>query len=194
VLEPEELGQRKNDLAQALRDLRKQAGLTGGRLAARCGISQSKISKIETGKVLPSLADVERILGSLGVTGDMAEEISSLARLANTEFADLRSLSRKGLHYKQRELASFEANASHIRFFLPTMLTGLLHAPEYARASLATIPGDHSTAETFSGAVIMRDPRDVTYHLELFKTFESYAAPAEESRAILARVQSEFIS
>ena len=55
MFEPEELGQRKDELAGALREARKRAGLTGNRLAARCGISQSKISKIETGKVLPDV-------------------------------------------------------------------------------------------------------------------------------------------
>ena len=58
MLEPEDLGKRKSDLAQELRRLRRQAGLTGDRLAARAGMSQSKISKIETGKILPSLLDV----------------------------------------------------------------------------------------------------------------------------------------
>jgi transcriptional regulator with XRE-family HTH domain len=276
VLEPEELGQRKHDLARHLRDLRKQAGLTGDRLSARCGISQSKISKIETGKVLPSLTDVERILGALDASGEVIEKVISLARLANTEFAGLRASLRRGLHHRQSELSAIEANASHIRFFLPTMITGLLHTPEYAKASLATIPGDHSkaiakrlerqsilydstkrftfiltelalrwplcepsvmavqlgriatlaalpniqvgvialgpkrlpegplntftvydeslaTAETFGGAVVMRDPRDVSYHLELFKTFEGYAMPKEESRAFLTALQDEFI-
>ena len=60
MFEPETLGQRKDELAAALREARRQAGLTGDRLAARCGISQSKISKIETGKVLPSATDVAR--------------------------------------------------------------------------------------------------------------------------------------
>ena len=40
VFEPEELGQRKDELALALREARKHAGLTGERLAARCGISR----------------------------------------------------------------------------------------------------------------------------------------------------------
>jgi transcriptional regulator with XRE-family HTH domain len=81
VFEPEELGQRKDELALALRDARKAAGLTGDRLAARCGISQSKISKLETGKVLPSTSDVERILSALGVGEERQRELAALARL-----------------------------------------------------------------------------------------------------------------
>jgi transcriptional regulator with XRE-family HTH domain len=267
VFEPEELGQRKDELALALRDARKQAWLTGERLAARCGISQSKISKIETGKVLPSATDVERILTALGVGGERSADLMALARLANTEFQSVRASLQRGLHQKQRELAALEADSQHVRFFLPLMITGLLQTPEYARASLANFPGDHpqaiakrldrqaalynpakrftfvlteaavrwqlceprvmavqmgrlaslselpnirlgiipldtyvpdgplntftvyderiATAETFGGVIMMRDPRDVTYHLELFTFFEHYAVFDDEVRALL---------
>lgn len=267
MYEPEELGARKDELALALRDARTAAGLTGERLAARCGISQSKISKLETGKVIPSITDMERILTALGTGQERTTELLALARLANTEYQSVRASLRRGLHHKQRELAALEADATHIRFFLPLMLTGLLHTPEYARASLANFPGDHGqaiarrldrqgslynrskrftfllteaavrwqlvepavmavqmgrlaslselpnirlgiipldtyipdgplntftvyderivTAETFGGAIIMRDPRDVAYHLELFAFFERYAVFGDEARKLL---------
>jgi transcriptional regulator with XRE-family HTH domain len=267
VFEPEELGSRKDELAVGLRDERKAAGLTGERLAARCGISQSKISKIETSKVLATATDVERILTALGAGPDRMAELMALARLANTEFQSVRASLRRGLHQKQRELAALEADSQHIRFFLPLMITGLLQTPEYARASMANFPGDHpqavakrldrqamlyspakrftfilteaavrwqlceppvmavqmgrlaslselpnirlgvipldryvpdgplntftvyderiATAETFGGVIMMRDPRDVSYHLELFSFFERYAITGDEVRALL---------
>jgi transcriptional regulator with XRE-family HTH domain len=250
-----------------LREARKSAGLTGERLAARCGISQSKISKIETGKVLASLTDVERIVTALGARQELTDELLALARLANTEFQSTRTDMKRGLYRKQRELAALEADTTHIRFFLPTMITGLLQTPEYARASLGVFPGDHgqaiakrldrqatlydrakrftfllteaavrwqlvepavmavqigrlaslselpnlrlgiipldacvpdgplntftvyddriATAETFGGVIMMRDPRDVAYHLELFAFFERYAVFGDEVRKLL---------
>jgi transcriptional regulator with XRE-family HTH domain len=274
VFEPEELGQRKDELATALREARKQAGLTGDRLAARCGISQSKISKIETGKVLPSITDVERILTAFGLGGERTAELITLVRLANTEFQSVRASLQRGLHQKQRELAALEADSQHIRFFLPLMITGLLQTPEYARASLANFPGDHpqaiakrldrqaalynsakrftfvlteaavrwqlceprvmavqmgrlsslselpnirlgiipldryvpdgplntftvyderiATAETFGGVIMMRDPKDVTYHLELFAFFEQYAAFDDAVRTLLESYAQRF--
>ncbi len=146
VLEPEELGQRRADLAGILRGLRKQAGLTGDRLAARCGISQSKISKIETGRVLPSVVDVERMLRALDAPEEVVEETAALARLANTEFEGLRDIVRRGLHKKQAELAALEATSTEFRYFLPVMITGLLATPEYARASLGRSTGDIARA------------------------------------------------
>lgn len=146
ILEPDELGARKDELANALREARKAAGLTGERLAARCGISQSKISKIETGKVQATVTDVERILTALGARRDLTDELLALARLANTQFENTRIDLRRGLYRKQRELAALETDAAHIRFFLPTMITGLLQTPEYARASLGVFQGDHAQA------------------------------------------------
>jgi transcriptional regulator with XRE-family HTH domain len=276
VFEPEELGQRKEELAARLRDARQAAGLTGERLAARCGISQSKISKIETGKALATATDVERILTALGAGPEQANELLALARLANTEFQGVRASLRRGLHQKQRELAALEAEAQHVRFFLPLMITGLLQTPEYAAASVANFPGDHpqaiakrldrqttlynqanrftfvlteaavrwqlckprvmavqmgrlaslselpnirlgvipldryvpdgplntftvyderiATAETFGGVIMMRDPRDVNYHLELFAFFEGYAVFDDEVRALLGSYAQGFRS
>jgi transcriptional regulator with XRE-family HTH domain len=276
VFEPEDLGQRKDELAAGLREARRRAALTGDRLAARCGISQSKISKIETGKVLPSATDVERILSALGVSAERQSELVALAKLANTEFQSVRAALQRGLHQKQRELAALEADARHIRFFLPLMITGLLQIPEYARASLANFPGDHPraiakrldrqaslydahkrftfilteaavrwqlckpkvmavqmgrlaslselpnlrlgiipldtyvpdgplntftvyderivTAETFGGVIMMRDPRDVAAHLQLFEFFEHYAVFGSDARALLGEYAEAFRS
>jgi hypothetical protein len=109
-------------------------------------MSQSKISKIETGKLVPSSTDVERILRATKATPEEAEEISGLARVANTEYQNWRASLRRGLHHKQAELATLEATSSTFRYFLPSMITGLLQTPEYARASLASLPGDHTRA------------------------------------------------
>ncbi|MGW5767761.1 helix-turn-helix domain-containing protein [Streptomyces longwoodensis] len=143
TFEPEQLGQSSQELASKLRELRKRAGLSGVRLAARCHMSQSKVSRIENGKVRPSLVDVEQILRALDAPPAMVEEVAALARLANTEWRNLRELRRKGLGTRQAELKALEESSSHIRFFLLSMVTGLLATPEYVRASLA-----HSTADT----------------------------------------------
>ncbi|MFI5973950.1 helix-turn-helix domain-containing protein [Streptomyces sp. NPDC051452] len=146
TFEPEQLGRSGQELASMLRDLRKRAGLSGVRLAARCNMSQSKVSRIENGKVRPSLVDVEQILRALDAEPALVAEVTALTRIANTEWQDSRSLRRKGLHTKQFELAGLEASSTEFRFFLLSMITGLLATPEYIRASLAHVPGDHSRA------------------------------------------------
>jgi len=107
-------------------------------------MSQSKVSKIENGRVTPTVLDVDRILKALSVPSTVADEVLGLARLANTQFHDVRSSIRRGLHHRQRDLAALEASARQFRYFLPVMITGLLHTPAYARRSLSRFPGDQS--------------------------------------------------
>ncbi|MFD8481175.1 helix-turn-helix domain-containing protein [Kitasatospora sp. NPDC059673] len=144
TIDPEQLGRSKSDLAKELRELRKRAGLTGVRLARLCSMSQSTISKIETGKKIPTLTEVERILRAVGAPANIVDEISALARSANTQWQEVRASWRLGLEKRQAELTALETGARELRFFLPAMLTGLLATPEYVRASLEYSPGDIS--------------------------------------------------
>lgn len=146
TFEPEELGQSRADLADTLKTLRKRAGVTQTRLAQRCNMSQTKISNIEGAKLTPTLVDVELILRALDAPPDLVTRMAALARTANTEWQDVWSQRRTGLEKKQNELAGFEQSSSEFRYFLLSMVTGLLATPEYVRGSLAHIPGDHSKA------------------------------------------------
>lgn len=109
-------------------------------------MSQSKVSRIESGRTRPSLVDVEQILRALEAPPELVAEVSALARLANTEWRNLRELRRKGLGTRQTELKALESSSTHMRYFLLSMITGLLATPEYVRASLAHSPADTSKA------------------------------------------------
>ncbi len=54
------------DLGTTLRTLRESAGLTQAELARRAGLGKSRLSKYESGKELPKLASLEKLLGELG--------------------------------------------------------------------------------------------------------------------------------
>ncbi|MFE0131770.1 helix-turn-helix domain-containing protein [Streptomyces sp. NPDC059037] len=158
--EPEELGQSRSDLATTLKDQRKRAGWTQIRLAKRCNMSQTKISNIESGKLTPAIIDVELILEALGAEGPFAVEILTLARSANTEWQDHWASRRRGLDKKQNELARLEAASTEFRYFLLSMITGLLATPEYVRASIADVPGDQSKtiAKKLERQSVLLDP------------------------------------
>ncbi|MFJ9028592.1 helix-turn-helix domain-containing protein [Streptomyces sp. NPDC102274] len=136
-IDPQQAGQDRLDLATALKELRRASGLSGERLAVRCGMSQSKVSRIETGRFLPSVVDVQQILRALGLDDATAADLLSLAQVANAEYEDVRTSVRRGLHHRQRELAALESGARHMRHFLPAMVTGLLQTPDYMRQALS---------------------------------------------------------
>ncbi|MBN9737508.1 XRE family transcriptional regulator [Pseudonocardia sp. P1] len=137
-MEPGWTTEDREDLAAALLRLHRASGLSGERLARRAGMSQSKISRIETGRLLPSVVDVEQMLAGLGIDGQSRTDLLALTRVANSEFQDVRSSVRRGLHHRQRELAALEQRATEIRHFLPALITGLLQTPGYMRAALST--------------------------------------------------------
>lgn len=136
MFEPDAVRQDRKGLAESLRALRRDSGLSGERLAKRAHMSQAKISRIETGRLLPSITDVERILRALEVPTDEAAELLSLAKIANTDFLSRRKTRRYGLPHRQREIAALMEQSSQIRFVLPTMLSGLLQTPEYVRSDV----------------------------------------------------------
>lgn len=154
AIEPEQLGQSGLELAAMLKQLRKQAGLSGARLAARCNMSQSKISRIEGNKLRPSLVDVEQILRGLHVSAAVAAEAMATARIAQTEWQDRKALHRKGLDKKQLELAGLEATTTDFRYFMLSMTTGLLATPDYIRESIS-----HGPPAQYAKAVGMKIER-----------------------------------
>jgi transcriptional regulator with XRE-family HTH domain len=160
--EPERAGEDRQDLAGALLRLRRASGLSGERLARRCGMSQSKVSRIETGRLLPSLVDVEQMLTGLGVDEPTKRELLALARVANTEYQDVRLSVRRGLHHRQRELAALEQSATDIQHFLPVLVTGLLQTPEYMRVAIST-PVEPATGDV-GKAVAAKLERQAVLH------------------------------
>ena len=168
-LDPEQAGHDRQSLATALRDLRRASGLSGERLARRCHMSQSKVSRIENGRLLPSVVVVNRILRALGVDQATSAELLALARVANIEYQDIRDSVRRGLHHRQRELAALEADAREMRHFLPTLITGLLQTPEYMRAAMDT-PVEPAGGDTAT-AIALKLERQAILH-DKSKSFE----------------------
>lgn len=172
-LDPEQAGRDRQSLAEALGDLRRAAGLSGERLARRCHMSQSKVSRIETGRLLPSVVDVERILRALDVDQTTSAELLGLARVANTEYQDIRATVRRGLEHRQRELAALEADARQMRHFLPALPTGLLQIPEYIRAAMDT-PVEPAAGDTSTAIALKLERQDVLHdkakHFEFLLT------------------------
>ncbi|MFE7131388.1 helix-turn-helix domain-containing protein [Streptomyces sp. NPDC057638] len=162
TIDPRRAGRDRLELAAALRELRRATGLSGERLAVRCGMSQSKVSRIETGRTLPSVVDVQQILTALGVDGAAAAELRALARVANAEYEDVRASVRRGLHHRQRELARLEEGARHVRHFLPAMLTGLIQTSDYMRQAMS--PAIDPAPADVSRVVALKLERQAVLH------------------------------
>jgi transcriptional regulator with XRE-family HTH domain len=126
---------RRRRLAQELRRLREAAHLTCEEVAAALDVSTSKISRIETGRVLVSPRDVRDLLEIYRVPADQRDSLIQLARDARQKgwwhaYAD-------GLRPQFATYLGLESAASDLRIYKVSRVHGLLQTEDYARAMLA---------------------------------------------------------
>jgi transcriptional regulator with XRE-family HTH domain len=119
-----------------LRELRRDAMLTGRQLAERSGWHPSKISKIESGRQTPAGADLEAWAAACGQP-DLAAELIAALRTLESHYVEHRRLFRTGMSAQQRAFAELEDQTAEVRNFENVFVPGLLQTPEYARCRLA---------------------------------------------------------
>ena len=123
---------RLEDLGSRLRSLRRHAGLTGAELAVRSGVTQPTISKIETGRMLPSATVVDRVAAALDLDGGALRELHELVARVNAEVVALRQAGERA--YARQEVLSGRERAAHaIGCFQCAAVPALLQTAEYAR-------------------------------------------------------------
>ncbi|MFC4050618.1 helix-turn-helix domain-containing protein [Actinomadura syzygii] len=119
-------------LARELRRLREQADLSGRRLAERVGISQSKVSRIESCATIPTHAEVAAWADATGLSASAAEKLRTLVDAAYTEFHPWKSALQERVHL-QHDIQEIE-NATGVKLvYEPSIVPGLLQIAEYAR-------------------------------------------------------------
>jgi transcriptional regulator with XRE-family HTH domain len=125
-------------LGMELRALREAAGLNSQQAAEELGCSQSKISRLETGKSPVSVRDVRDLLGLYGVMDEQQRErLLSLARESRQRgwWAEFGSWLPSGFD----TYAGMEAAAASVRAYQAQLVHGLLQTEDYARAVLRAL-------------------------------------------------------
>lgn len=123
-------------LGLRLRELRRDAHLTGRQLAESQGWHPSKVSKVEGGKQTLSEADIQAWSVACARPELAAELVASLRSLEG-QYLEFRRMFRGGQRANQGELAEIEAATDVTRNFESVFVPGLLQTPEYARYRFA---------------------------------------------------------
>lgn len=133
--ETSDVHEARTALGKRLRELRRQAGLSGKQLAESLAWVPSKISKLENGRQTPTDDDIRDWTRS---TGSEAETEALLATLHTLEerHTEWRRLLRTGLRHQQAKRVAQEADVRFFRVFEQDVIPGLLQVPEYARVCL----------------------------------------------------------
>ncbi|MEV6803080.1 helix-turn-helix transcriptional regulator [Streptomyces sp. NPDC051132] len=151
--------ERMKALGARLRVLRGESGLTGAVLAQRAGVGQPTVSKIETGRMVPSRDVLDRILGALGVDESVSREVRELlAGVVAAEDDEPPAVDAAAGATVDEEVRS----AQSVRSFQCVVLPALLQSAEYARHVFQSAP--RSTPEAVGRAVAARvDRQSVLY-------------------------------
>lgn len=113
---------RREELSAELLRARLASGLTGAVAGRRAGISQSKVSKVETGRLLPKVADVERLADVYRVAPATRRRLLDLAEEVVREAAHRRAVVHRGVAGRQVAVARAEAAAETVRILALTNL------------------------------------------------------------------------
>ncbi|GII86600.1 transcriptional regulator [Sphaerisporangium siamense] len=148
----------REELGSRLRELRRDARLTGRQLAESHGWHPTKISKIEGGKQTPSDADLEAWAAACGAP-ERAPELIAALRSLEGRYVQYRRMFRSGASARQRTFAEFEAESLIVRNFETCFVPGLLQTPEYARFRLAEGISAHAAPDDLDEAVAARMQR-----------------------------------
>ncbi|MFG3331728.1 helix-turn-helix domain-containing protein [Streptomyces tendae] len=149
----------REELAGRLREIRKDAGISGRELAVRCGWSESKSSRIENARTPPSDADVKAWCRACAADDQTADLIA-----ANRQSADAhvqwRRLQRSGLRRLQESTGDLYRQTQMFRAYVSDVIPGFLQTPGYATALLSSIAGFRGTPDDVGDAVAARMRRN----------------------------------
>jgi len=168
-----EVQQAREILGYRLRDIRKDARVSGRELAALTGWHFTKISKIEHGSSMPSEADIELWCFHCGAESQVPD-LTATARGIEKLYVELRRLLRTGTARYQQELLANETRTHHFRIFDPAIIPGALQTPGYATirisefADMVGIPADvQSTVAVRMARAKLLESGDRLFHFVL---------------------------
>ena len=150
--------QAREALGHRLRDIRKDAGLTGRQLALRAGWHSSKISKLEYGKQTPTERDIDTWC-RLCAAPDQISDLIALVRNIETMYVEWRRMLRVGTRRRQETSITLESETRLMRWYEPLLVPGILHTAEYARAILERVIDFYGILDDLDAGVAARMER-----------------------------------
>lgn len=148
----------RNALGQRLRELRRQAGLTGKELAESLSWQPSKVSKIENGKQTPTDEDISAWTRATDTEHETEALLASLHTL-EVQHAEWQRVLKAGMLGHQLELSDHDAKTKLYRSFEPAVVPGLLQTAEFARALFSRAVMVHRVPNDVNDAVAKRMQR-----------------------------------
>ncbi|TYB40791.1 helix-turn-helix domain-containing protein [Actinomadura chibensis] len=145
-------------LADQLKEIRCEAGLTAKALAAEAGWDRTKVSQIEHARRPPSIEDVRTWCRVCGVE-DQADDLVTSLRAAEGMWVEWRRMERGGLKRAQESVLPLFERTRMFRSYSSWLLPGLLQTEDYTRAVLNAVRRRRQLVDDVEAAVAVRMER-----------------------------------
>ncbi|MHB6904141.1 helix-turn-helix domain-containing protein [Streptomyces sp. DB-54] len=145
-------------LAVRLQHLRKDAGLTGKELAARCGWHPAKTTRIQKGEAPPSDVDIRAWCAACGAS-DQVDDLIATARAVDSMYLEWRRLHRTGMRKVQEDFYALYERTRVCRAYVSNVPPGFFQTPAFATTLMELITTFQGTPNDVSEAVAARVAR-----------------------------------
>ncbi|WP_405442342.1 helix-turn-helix domain-containing protein [Streptomyces niveus] len=150
--------QARQALAYRLRELCRDAGLTGLDLAERCGWSRSKSSRIMNARTPPSAGDIRAWCEACG-TEEQTEDLIAMLRTAEGMWVGWRRMERAGLRQAQEARLPLYQRTRRFRSYSSWLVPGMIQTEPYTTAALRAIQRRRGLVDDVAEAVSVRMER-----------------------------------
>jgi transcriptional regulator with XRE-family HTH domain len=138
TIQPNPSQRAKEALGVRLRDIRKDAQLTGRALAEVWGWHHTKVSKIEHAVTNPSNEDLEKWCRACKAD-DQLDDLKASARAIESMYVEWRRAWRFGMKHNQLARNTLHEQSKLLRIYEPGLVPGLFQTAEYATAVLSRV-------------------------------------------------------
>ncbi|MFC7624405.1 helix-turn-helix domain-containing protein [Microlunatus sp. GCM10028923] len=142
-------------IADRLRELREQAGLSGRDLAAVCGWHPSKTSRIEHNRTAPSADDLRSWCRACGVEDQAVDLVASL-RTVEGMFVEWQRLERSGLRQAQESVRPIFERTRRFRAYSSWLIPGMIQTRSYIEQVLRAAQRRRHLVDDVEDAVAVR--------------------------------------
>jgi transcriptional regulator with XRE-family HTH domain len=156
--------QARQRVADGLREVRLDAGLTLRAVAAAAGWHESKCSRLEAARTRPSDEDIRTWCRACGAEQQAADLIAA-SRAADSTWTQWRRLERPGLRRAQEAVIPLWEATQAFRIYSPCLVPSPLQSESYTRALLRAVRDRRpNPVDDVEDAVAVRMARqDVVY-------------------------------
>ncbi|MEU5643048.1 helix-turn-helix domain-containing protein [Streptomyces milbemycinicus] len=163
-------------LAARLREMCKDAGLDGKRLAQACGWHPSKVSRISTAKTSPSADDIRAWCRACG-REDRTDDLIASLRAVEGMWIEWRRMERAGLRRAQEAVLPLFERTRWFRSYSSWLVPGLIQTYGYTEDVLRAVQRRRVEIDDVADAVAVRMERQRV----LYEGHRRFAFLVEES-------------